>query len=1001
MGSGEMDPHAAADYASSGRLLVGLGRGLGAMFEVVAGTEGAGDDSRNQHPTPTRRPTAYLPVANYSTRLVLLAAPPSLPPANTTSRYSLCDPALSHQPRHVTRAYLLRRDPSRRRHTPFPCRRREHTHWPAAASCAAPALSFHHRCLSAKTTGPNLLLALSSSQTLKLTARVRSPGSKDSISLTHHTSYAHLHPTPACLPTPTPIMDPNSRGRSPSAGNASHLRHTPSASPHPPYTQSFADTTLLSTDSFQPLSNSNNQAAAHFTDPSFAQNIHHQHQPDYSLGQYNSTPQEQQQVPIVPSQHNNVSNHTFLQSAQGGDNTYGFNQPAQSNNHLSPGVGGHNGPPVGASNTDNNTFPSIDFNQSTFDQNSSLDPTLLNPNGLDLLQPQPLQLNNSLDPMATTTMQSHTPTPPHLFPEAIHRQSVSPSPHASPNAQQGQFQHMNRPRNTSESLDPSSAAYLQGNGNEWLGMNAYRPHQRSPSDQLSDISSQHNSPYMQTLDSFDINAHSSPMLNPSSDPSLNDGLGLGHFSLNDPHHASQSYYSPGHSPHISPRLMPQQSELPAFTAENNYGMAPAMSGQFMQQDVLDAFPSLNQEPFPSYNQPTSPSDLGAADQMSPPEISIDYAPPAKQNNVIPRPSSNTEDTLSPPLRNLSRNRMRAKSDSHAGSRPMTPSLSGRGRSPSLQPQTSGDSLAPFDSRSTSSRSPSPARGRNGSLNSRHRSSSNQSDQRDYILDLANPERTPSNGADRGRQQKHPATFQCNLCPKRFTRAYNLRSHLRTHTDERPFVCTVCGKAFARQHDRKRHEGLHSGEKKFVCRGNLQTNAQWGCGRRFARADALGRHFRSEAGRVCIKPLLDEEAAERQRAWMEEQQQAQVAAGLVAPQPMMPQPHMDMMNNFLPAALLQQYPALAGLDWGSIPQGPPPDEEAYSGRSSFDASSGGELHEDISENEMGSFHRPDQNMGGMGGQNFGMQQQQQQQQQQQPAQNFGNQAGDYLNGFEGR
>lgn len=26
----------------------------------------------------------------------------------------------------------------------------------------------------------------------------------------------------------------------------------------------------------------------------------------------------------------------------------------------------------------------------------------------------------------------------------------------------------------------------------------------------------------------------------------------------------------------------------------------------------------------------------------------------------------------------------------------------------------------------------------------------------------------------------PQTYQCPLCPKRFTRAYNLRSHLRTH-----------------------------------------------------------------------------------------------------------------------------------------------------------------------------------------------------------------------------
>jgi hypothetical protein len=209
---------------------------------------------------------------------------------------------------------------------------------------------------------------------------------------------------------------------------------------------------------------------------------------------------------------------------------------------------------------------------------------------------------------------------------------------------------MSRPRGTSESLDPSSAAYPQGNGTEWLGMGGYRAHQRSPSDQLSDISSAHNSPYMQTLDSFD---HSSPMLNPSADPSFSDGLGLGHFSLNDPQSA-QNFYSPGHSPAISPRLMPQQNELPAFTADNNFGMVPAMSGQFGQpNDGPEMFPSYGHDSFPAYghNQPTSPSDLGAADQMSPPEISIDYAPPAKDNHVN-RPSRSIADgeTLSPPIR---------------------------------------------------------------------------------------------------------------------------------------------------------------------------------------------------------------------------------------------------------------------------------------------------------------------------------------------------------------
>jgi hypothetical protein len=83
---------------------------------------------------------------------------------------------------------------------------------------------------------------------------------------------------------------------------------------------------------------------------------------------------------------------------------------------------------------------------------------------------------------------------------------------------------------------------------------------------------------------------------------------------------------------------------------------------------------------------------------------------------------------------------------------------------------------------------------------------------------------------------------------------------------------VCGKGFARKHDRKRHEGLHQGEKKFVCKGELKQGGQWGCGHQFARADALGRHFRSEEGRVCIKPLLDEEAIERQRVWQEQRLQ---------------------------------------------------------------------------------------------------------------------------------
>lgn len=276
------------------------------------------------------------------------------------------------------------------------------------------------------------------------------------------------------------------------------------------------------------------------------------------------------------------------------------------------------------------------------------------------------------------------------------------------------------------------------------------------------------------------------------------------------------------------------------------------------------------------------------------------------------------------------------------------------------------SLSPFDAGSNGGRSGSSSRDPSPSSRSARRQSTSSIDNRSYILDLADPQRPGATPSDSRRTQKHPATFQCTLCPKRFTRAYNLRSHLRTHTDERPFVCTVCGKAFARQHDRKRHEGLHSGEKKFICRGELTSGGEWGCGRRFARADALGRHFRSEAGRICIKPLLDEEARDRQRALLEQQHQQ---GGLQPVPQAMIVPSMDSQQPsfVLPAALLAQYPALSTVQWDAMPAtGEDPND--ISGRSSFDASSGGEFgYEDEDSGLSGSYVSGSGNMYEMGNQ----------------------------------
>jgi uncharacterized C2H2 Zn-finger protein len=115
---------------------------------------------------------------------------------------------------------------------------------------------------------------------------------------------------------------------------------------------------------------------------------------------------------------------------------------------------------------------------------------------------------------------------------------------------------------------------------------------------------------------------------------------------------------------------------------------------------------------------------------------------------------------------------------------------------------------------------------------------------------------------RRRDRSAPREFKCQYCPKVCSKPSNLRSHMQTHTGERPYKCGICGSSFGRQSDHTRHRNTHIQAAEFICEGVLRNGATWGCGRVFRRADTLRTHYKSAVGQRCRLPFLQEQEQEQ-------------------------------------------------------------------------------------------------------------------------------------------
>lgn len=84
----------------------------------------------------------------------------------------------------------------------------------------------------------------------------------------------------------------------------------------------------------------------------------------------------------------------------------------------------------------------------------------------------------------------------------------------------------------------------------------------------------------------------------------------------------------------------------------------------------------------------------------------------------------------------------------------------------------------------------------------------------------------------------PLKHACSTCGKKWRTSAELKTHVKSHSNLRPYMCEKCGQAYKHKHALEIHVGMHNGINPFQCSF---------CNKCFTQKGALMRHLPMHTG----------------------------------------------------------------------------------------------------------------------------------------------------------